>query len=172
MFLGTSQTCRGCRENFSLPGRGAAPHTLQSPNSLFHPTPQACASTPPASVSLCPLCAPLCSPKSAVPPFVSLCGSSCPSCFSKNIPPPPTTPPVAPQGRSVLRSLFSGHASAPWSFVLFVTAPQGKPSTGSPPPHPSRAAARSVFCSPFSVLWGGASAPPHLLWYTHGVTVS
>ena len=27
---GTSQTCRGCRENFSLPGRGAAPHTFQS----------------------------------------------------------------------------------------------------------------------------------------------
>ena len=25
--IGTSQTCRGCRENFSLPGRGAAPHT-------------------------------------------------------------------------------------------------------------------------------------------------
>ena len=31
---GTSQTCRGCRENFSLPGRGAAPHIpiSQSPN--------------------------------------------------------------------------------------------------------------------------------------------
>ena len=24
--FGTSQTCRGCRENFSLPERGAAPH--------------------------------------------------------------------------------------------------------------------------------------------------
>ena len=84
--------------------------------------------------------------------FVFLRGSSCPSCFSKNIPPPPTTPPVAPQGRSVLRSLFSGHASAPWSFVLFVTAPQGKPSTGSPPPHPSprRGAPFSVLCSLFS----------------------
>ena len=35
--VGTSQTCRGCRENFSLPGRGAAPHTLpisQSSNPL------------------------------------------------------------------------------------------------------------------------------------------
>ena len=26
LCYGTSQTCRGCRENFSLPGRGAAPH--------------------------------------------------------------------------------------------------------------------------------------------------
>ena len=25
--IGTSQTCRGCRENFSLPGRGGAPPT-------------------------------------------------------------------------------------------------------------------------------------------------
>ena len=24
--FGTSQTCRGCRENFSLPGCGAEPH--------------------------------------------------------------------------------------------------------------------------------------------------
>ena len=31
---GTSQTCRGCRENFSLPGRGAAPHS-QSANLLI-----------------------------------------------------------------------------------------------------------------------------------------
>ena len=30
--LGTSQTCRGCRENFSLPGCGVAPHTFQSAN--------------------------------------------------------------------------------------------------------------------------------------------
>ena len=36
-------TCRGCRENFSLPGRGAAPHTFQSANFL------------------CALCGPLCS---------------------------------------------------------------------------------------------------------------
>ena len=36
--VGTSQTCRGCRENFSLPGRGVAPHTFpicQSPNQLI-----------------------------------------------------------------------------------------------------------------------------------------
>ena len=32
VLVGTSQTCRGCRENFSLPGRGAAPHTFQSSN--------------------------------------------------------------------------------------------------------------------------------------------
>ena len=32
---GTSQTCRGCRENFSLPGRGAAPHSFRS---LINPT--------------------------------------------------------------------------------------------------------------------------------------
>ena len=31
---GTSQTCRGCRENFSLPGRGAAPHTFSIYQSL------------------------------------------------------------------------------------------------------------------------------------------
>ena len=37
------RTCRGCRENFSLPGRGAAPHTFQSANFL------------------CALCGPLCS---------------------------------------------------------------------------------------------------------------
>ena len=33
-IFGTSQTCRGCRENFSLPGCGAAPHTFQSANQL------------------------------------------------------------------------------------------------------------------------------------------
>ena len=33
--VGTSQTCRGCRENFSLPGRGAAPHIFQSSNQLI-----------------------------------------------------------------------------------------------------------------------------------------
>ena len=30
--VGTSQTCRGCREKFSLRGCGAAPHTFQSTN--------------------------------------------------------------------------------------------------------------------------------------------
>ena len=42
---GTSQTCRGCREDFSLPGRGAAPHSQsanlpisQSANSLCAPS--------------------------------------------------------------------------------------------------------------------------------------
>ena len=33
-YLGTSQTCRGCRENFSLPGRGAAPHSFSIYQSL------------------------------------------------------------------------------------------------------------------------------------------
>ena len=61
--------------------------------------------------------------------------------------PPPHPSPRRGAPFSVLRSLFSGHASAPWSFVLFVTAPQGKPSTGSPPPHPSRA------CRAFCFLW-------------------
>ena len=30
VLVGTSQTYRGCRENFSLPGRGAAPHSQAS----------------------------------------------------------------------------------------------------------------------------------------------
>ena len=34
VLIGTSQTCRGYRENFSLPGRGAAPHS-QSANLLI-----------------------------------------------------------------------------------------------------------------------------------------
>ena len=82
---GTSQTCRGCRENFSLPGRGAAPHTFQSLIlpillcSLWLLVPfvgkqsgsPACASTP----SICNKSA-----KSAVPILAVLCvlcGSSC-----------------------------------------------------------------------------------------------
>ena len=44
--IGTSQTCRRCRENFSLPGRGAAPHTLPILLSLPLSNQSACASTP------------------------------------------------------------------------------------------------------------------------------
>ena len=34
VLVGTSQTCRGCRENFSLPGCGAAPHIPSIPISF------------------------------------------------------------------------------------------------------------------------------------------
>ena len=65
--------------------------------------------------------------------FVNLRGPSCPSCFSQNFSHLPIASPVARLPRvpfSVLRSPFSGVASAaPWSFVFFVIAPQGKPST-------------------------------------------
>ena len=77
---------------------------------------------------------------------------------------------VAPQGRSVLRSLFSvlwGGNAAPWFFVLFVFSP--KHSTLSHQPHPSRTC--RAFCSLFTVLCSlgrqcrpsvlrGAPAPP------------
>ncbi len=63
--IGTSQTCRGCRENFSLPGRGQRPTPLQSTNPFVsfvsfviekHSGSPACGSTSPVSVPLCLLC--------------------------------------------------------------------------------------------------------------------
>ena len=103
------RTCRGCRANFALPGRGAAPHTSIHPPSIstipFH---SPSASIPPFSPSFISLhfpsplfpsflpsfippsspfrfLSPLSRPSHLsilfLPPFVSLCGSSCPSCF-------------------------------------------------------------------------------------------
>ena len=49
VLCGTSQTCRGCRENFSLPGCGAAPHT-------FNPSICQSANSFVSLVGLCALC--------------------------------------------------------------------------------------------------------------------
>ena len=138
--IGTSQTCRGCRENFSLPGRGAAPHTLPILLSLPLSNQSACASTPKICKNLRNLrflfwqsCrrqpAPnrLQSAKSAVPPswfFVVLCVSPAGQTFHF----PPTASPVARLPR------------APWPWKVWRFAP-----------------ARSVLCSPFSLFLGRRS---------------
>ena len=145
VLVGTSQTCRGCRENFSLPGCGAAPHIPSIPTP-FHPTQSACASTPPASVSLCPLCAPLCSPKSAFPALCVLCdfqsfwqsfvhlrGPSCSSCQPRRANPPQFPHPSIRRPAGALSVLCGRGRFGPLGLH-----------------------------APFSVLRGGTAAPPGL----------
>ena len=139
--IGTSQTCRGCRENFSLPGRGAAPHTLPILLSLPLSNQLACASTP-------KICIKSVSPKVFLAkrrnnlrfPFWRPAGGSRPLIGSNR------------RNRRFLLRVSS------WSFV---SAPQGKPSTFLPRLRPSRACralrgrgrfGASRLHAPFSVL--------------------
>ena len=108
-----------------LPGRGAAPHTLQSANqpiplcslrffSAFVGAAQRGVSSPPKAVARAsPSVAPPSLQTSKLPSFsgasfVSLRGPSCPSCSPQNIPHPPCAPPVAPQGRSLFSVAVEG----------------------------------------------------------------
>ena len=141
--IGTSQTCRGCRENFSLPGRGAAPHTLPILLSLPLSNQSACASTPKICINLRNLRFPFWRPAGGSRPligsnrrnrrfllrvsswfFVVLCVSPAGQTFHF----PPTASPVARLPR------------APWPWKVWRFAP-----------------ARSVLCSPFSLFLGRRS---------------
>ena len=61
------RTCRGCRANFALPGRGAAPHTSIHPPSTLHPSPPSPFIPPPSPFPSFPF-PPL---PSILPPFPS-----------------------------------------------------------------------------------------------------
>ena len=138
--IGTSQTCRGCRENFSLPGRGAAPHTFSFPF-LFLINRRAPAR--PKSAKICGICVPYSgSPAGGSRPLIG---------FNR-------------RNRRFLLRVSS------WFFVVLCVSPAGQtfhfPPTASPvarlprAPWPWKvwrfAPARSVLCSPFSLLLSGA----------------
>ena len=140
--IGTSQTCRGCRENFSLPGRGAAPHTLPILLSLPLSNQSACASTPKICKNLRNLRFPFWRPAGGSRPLIG---------FNR-------------RNRRFLLRVSS------WFFVVLCVSPAGQtfhfPPTASPvarlprAPWPWKvwrfAPARSAFRSPFSLFLSGA----------------